>query len=206
MRKRSVDQHGGLLSLFEWQPPRVIEARETLFRQGTPASDLYVVDRGRVRLLRHTATGHALTLHVSEGGELFAEGALFSDVYQCDAIADEESSVRSLRKTELIRQLSLSPALSLELLERVTHQLRRARALVELRAIRSAEERVLHHLLLSLPPHAHEVKFRRPLAEVATELGLTHEAYYRCLAKLARNGFIERQGRRIRLLERPAGH
>jgi CRP/FNR family transcriptional regulator, dissimilatory nitrate respiration regulator len=205
MRKRVIDQHGGLLLLFEHQPPRVVKAREALFLQGTPARDLYVVDRGRVRLLRHTATGHALTLHVAQGGELFAEGALFSETYHCDAIADEESSVRSLGKTQLIRHLSKSPALSLELLERVTHQLHRARALVELRAIRSAEERVLHHLLLSLPSGAREVVFRRPLTEVATEVGLTHEAYYRCLAKLTRNGSIERQGRRIRLHKRQVG-
>ncbi len=206
MGKRVIARHGGLLSLFEHRPPRVIEAREALFRQGMPASDLYVVDRGRVRLVRHTATGHMLTLHVAEDGDLFAEGALFSEVYQCDAIADEKSSVRSLDKIELIRRLSSSPALGLELLERVTHQLHRARALVELRAIRSAEQRVLHHLLLTVPSRGREVEFRRPLTEVATELGLTHEAYYRCLAKLARNGFIERKGRRIRILERPAGH
>ena len=205
MRERATGQLGGLLLLFEYRPPRVIKAREALFRQGTPARDLFLMDRGRVRLLRHTAAGHALTLHVAQGGELFAEGALFSKVYQCDAIADEDSSVRSLGKTELIRHLSNSPALSLELLERVTQQLHRARSLVELRAIRSAEERVLHHLLLSLPPGAREVEFPRPLTEVATELGLTHEAYYRSLTKLARNGSIERQGRRIRLLKRPAG-
>lgn len=206
MGKHVIARHGGLLSLFEHRPPRVIEAREALFRQGMPASELFVVDRGRVRLVRHTTTGHMLTLHVAEDGDLFAEGVLFSEVYQCDAIADEKSSVRSLDKIELIRHLSTSPALGLELLERVTHQLHRARALVELRAIRSAEQRVLHHLLLAVPSRGHEVEFRRPLTEVATELGLTHEAYYRCLAKLARNGFIERKGRRIRILERAAGH
>jgi CRP-like cAMP-binding protein len=203
MRKSVASRSGGLLSLFEHRPARVIEAREVVFRQGTPASHLYVVDRGRVRLLRHTATGRALTLHVAEAGELFAEGALFSKVYQCDAVADEASSVRSLGKAELTGYLSDSPALGLELLERVTRQLHRARALVELRAIRSAEERVLHHLLLSVPPHGREVEFRRPLTEIATELGLTHESYYRCLTKLVRDGSIERQGRRIRLLERP---
>jgi predicted transcriptional regulator len=83
----------------------------------------------------------------------------------------------------------------------VTPELHRARALVELRAIRSAEERVLHHLLLSLPPDAKEVEFQQSLMQVASELGLTHEVYYRALAKLARNGIIKRESRRIRLLD-----
>ncbi len=89
----------------------------------------------------------------------------------------------------------------MEFLERVTHELHWARALVELRAIRSAEERVLHHLLLSLPPGAKEVEFQQSLMEVASEVGLTHEVYYRALAKLARKGIIKRESRCIRLLD-----
>jgi len=45
------------------------------------------------------------------------------------------------------------------------------------------------------------VVFDRPLLAVAEDLGLTHEAYYRALAALARLGAIERMGRPIHLIK-----
>jgi hypothetical protein len=71
--------------------------------------------------------------------------------------------------------------------------------MLELRNIRSADKRVLQHLRLSASK-AGVVAFDRPLLEVAEDLGLTHEAYYRALAALARASVIKRAGRRIGLL------
>jgi CRP/FNR family transcriptional regulator, dissimilatory nitrate respiration regulator len=69
----------------------------------------------------------------------------------------------------------------------------------ELRNIRSADDRVLQHLHLSVSKDG-AVVFDRPLLEVAEDLGLTHEAYYRALATLTRAGAIKRVGRTIRLM------
>jgi len=60
--------------------------------------------------------------------------------------------------------------------------------------------RVLQHLRLSLPVGRDTVAFTRPLTRVAAEIGLRHEAYYRCLASLTERGAIERNGRSIRVL------
>jgi CRP/FNR family transcriptional regulator, dissimilatory nitrate respiration regulator len=93
-----------------------------------------------------------------------------------------------------------TPSTMLALLKQVTHLLHHARAMRELRNIRSANDRVLHHLHLSASKDG-SVVFDRPLLEVAEDLGLTHEAYYRTLAILARAGAIERRGRKIRLIK-----
>jgi CRP-like cAMP-binding protein len=93
-----------------------------------------------------------------------------------------------------------SSSTMLALLEQVTRSLHHARAMRELRNIRSANDRVLHHLYLSASKDG-AVVFDRPLLEVAEDLGLTHEAYYRALAALARAGEIKRIGRKIRLIK-----
>jgi CRP/FNR family transcriptional regulator, dissimilatory nitrate respiration regulator len=93
-----------------------------------------------------------------------------------------------------------SPSTMLALLGQVTRSLHHARAMRELRNIRPANDRVLHHLYLSASKDG-AIVFDRPLLEVAEDLGLTHEAYYRTLAALARAGVIERRGRKIRLIE-----
>lgn len=189
-----------LLKPFEGKLVR-LQPAEALFRQGTPAQHLYRVRKGRICLVRHTADGHRMTLHVATAGDLFAEGALFAEAYHCDAIADIASEVQFLDKAALRVQLQTDARLAMMLLERVTRQLHRARALAELRNIRSAEARALQHLRLSLPADESQIRFEQPLAQIATELGLSHEAYYRCLAKLARDGLIEREGKTIRLLQ-----
>jgi DNA-binding IclR family transcriptional regulator len=71
--------------------------------------------------------------------------------------------------------------------------------MLELRNIRCAEERVLQHLRLSLPIGGDTVVFTRPLTHVAAEIGLRHEAYYRCLASLNDKGAIKRVGRSFRV-------
>lgn len=164
-----------LLKQFEGKAV-ILAPGEALFRQGAPARFLFHVRSGRVRLVRHTAEGHSMTLHVANAGELFAEGALFSDVYHCDAIADISSEVLYLDKARLHKTMQVDATLAMLFLERTTQQLHRARALAELRNIRSAQDRTLQHLRLSLPPHASSIQFDRPLTQIASELGLTHEA------------------------------
>src|SRR4029077_13042540 len=139
-------------------------------------------------------------IHTGRTGELFAEGSLFSDVYQCDAIAAEPTRVRACAKTEMLAAIGDSPSIALTLLEQVTRLLHHARAMRELRNIRSADDRVLQHLRLSALKDG-AVEFDRPLLEVAEDLGLTHEAYYRALATLARAGAIKRTGRTVRLIK-----
>jgi CRP-like cAMP-binding protein len=179
---------------------RTLARGEPLFRQGEPATAVYLIGRGRLRMIRHLASGDRITIHTGRTGELFAEGSLFSDVYQCDAVAAEPTRVRACGKAEMLAAINDSPATMLALLQQVTRSLHYARAMRELRNIRSADDRVLQHLHLSASKNG-AVVFDRPLLEVAEDLGLTREAYYRALATLTRAGAIERTGRKIRLIK-----
>jgi CRP-like cAMP-binding protein len=186
--------------LFGRRPARRLARGEPLFRQGKPATAVFLIERGRLRMIRHLASGDRITIHTGRIGELFAEGSLFSDVYQCDAIAAEPTQVRACAKAEMLAAIGDSPSAMLVLLAQVTRSLHHARAMRELRNIRSADDRVLQHLHL-LASKDGAVVFDRPLLEVAEDLGLTHEAYYRALATLARAGEIKRMGRKIRLIK-----
>jgi CRP/FNR family transcriptional regulator, dissimilatory nitrate respiration regulator len=186
--------------LFGRRPVRTLAAGEPLFRQGEPATAVFLIARGRLRMIRHLASGDRITIHTGRTGELFAEGSLFSDVYQCDAMAAAPTRVRACGKAEMLAAIDSSPSTMLALLEQITRSLHHARAMRELRNIRSADDRVQQHLRLSASKDG-AVVFDRPLLEVAEDLGLTHEAYYRALATLARAGEINRMGRKIRLIK-----
>ena len=49
-----------------------------LFRESSRASSIYLLEQGRVRLIRHTIDEHRVVLHMARIGELIAEAALCS--------------------------------------------------------------------------------------------------------------------------------
>jgi DNA-binding MarR family transcriptional regulator len=75
------------------------------------------------------------------------------------------------------------------------------RAIAEILNIRSASVRLLAYLRLSEPAHSDIFDIGRNWKQLAGEIGLTHEALYRALAKLEKDGSIERKGSKVRLLE-----
>jgi CRP-like cAMP-binding protein len=160
------------------------------------------VDQGRLRLVRHTVDDHLVVLHTAREGDLFAEAALFSDTYHCDAITVVTSRVRTYPKDALLAVLRRDPALFEAFAARLTHQLQALRARLELRNVRSARERLLHYLALVAGPDGRTVKVDGLLQDIAFDLGLTREAFYRTLATVESEGLIERRGDRILLRTR----
>jgi len=174
---------------------RSLAAGEALFRAGDAANALFHVEQGCIRLLRHGADGTPVTLHVAAAGEPFAEAALFSEVYHCDAVAEAPSIVLAFPKAAVLLLLKAHPALNLAFSAYLARQLQRLRGRFELVRIKGARERVLAYLAQAGAVEG-VVTLDRPLTVVASEIGLTREALYRTLAKLEADGTLKREGKR----------
>lgn len=178
---------------------RKLAAGEALFRAGDPAQAIYQVEQGCVRLVRFAADGTPATLHVARSG-LFAEAALFAERYHCDALAEEPSTLAVYPKHALLLHLKAHPELMLAFTAYLARQLQQLRGRLELVRLKTARERVLAFLAQAGAGPDGVVAVDRPLTLVASEIGLTHEALYRSLATLQREGVIERlDKRRFRL-------
>lgn len=173
---------------------RVLKAGEALFRQGDRATAIFAVEQGRLRLLRHTIDDREVVLHTARKGEVFAEAALFSGVYQCDAVAAVASQVRAYPKREILGVFRSDPALGERFMAVLAHQIHALRSRLEERNIRSARERVLNHLVLAADAESCTVRLDGTLMDLAAEIGLTHEVLYRTLAALEKGGAIKRTG------------
>lgn len=172
---------------------RRVVAGGFVFQQGDPASHIYQVLRGRIRLVRYTGDGQCCTLFFAEAGQLFAEAALFAEQYHCAALADTESVVIGFAKKLLLAALLEHPDSALGYIALLSRQVRELRTLLELRTIHSARERVLQYLLLHAEPGAgNVVPIPFSLKDVAQTLGLAHETLYRTLATLEKEGRIAR--------------
>lgn len=188
------------VSALDWLPVairqrsrvRELAADELLFRQGDRALAIFEIDGGRLRLIRHTADSRAVVLHTARMGELFAEAALFSSAYQCDAVASVRSRVRVYSKRDLLAAFRADPVLGERFMAVLARQIHTLRARLEERNIRSARERLLHHLALAAGRDGRTMPLEGTLMDLAAEIGLTPEALYRTLAELERDGAIHR--------------
>lgn len=171
---------------------RVLEAGETLFRQGDRAAAIFEVEQGRVRLLRHSIDNHPVPVHTARAGELFAEASLFADRYHCDAVAAVHSRIRVHPKRVLLAAFRNDPAMGERFMAVLAHQIHALRSRLEERNIRSARERVLNRLVLAAGGDSRIMTWDGTLMDLAAEMGLSHEVLYRTLAALEKDGTITR--------------
>jgi CRP-like cAMP-binding protein len=191
---------------LDWLPPAIrarsmlrrLEAGEMLFRRGDKSVGIFEIEQGRLRMIRYTIEDHAAVLASAGRGELFAEASLFAETYHCDAVAAIASEVRIYPKEVLLAALRADAALAERFMALLARELMALRARLEARNIRSARQRILHHLAGS----GGRMAVPGTLMEFAADLGLAHEVLYRTLAALEADGLIERDAQSISLRAR----
>lgn len=173
-----------------------LAAGDILFRRGADTTAIYRLASGRLRLVRTTVEGSEVPVHTARAGELFAEAALFSPVYHCDAVALKDSVVLAYPKPAVLEKFTADPAAMMAFAADMASRLQGLRTQLEIRHVRSAHERILQALRLRVDRGGCWA-VEGTLMQFAEELGLTHEAMYRALAKLEGEGKITRQEGRL---------
>jgi CRP-like cAMP-binding protein len=174
---------------------------EMLFRRGDPARSVFFIYSGEVRMVRSGRTGEDILLHRGRPGEYFAEAAVDCPEYLCDAVAFQASTLAVIPKKEMAALLAGDRSFAAQWNSVLMRELRLARARIERLALSSVAERVRHFVLTEGEDDASEVALPGSLKDFARDLGVTHEALYRTLAKMEKAGEISRNGNTLR----PAG-
>ena len=171
---------------------RSLAKNEVLFRQGDKVTAIYFIEAGQLRLERRTFDGRTLIVGTTPANKYFVEAALFSEVFHCDAVATEASRVCIYPKTAVLKALRTDPDAALSFLALIAQQVIELRQTIEIMKVRSAKERVMLYLDFHAKPDTRSVALPPHLQDIASELGLTRESFYRTLASLERAGTIKR--------------
>lgn len=174
---------------------------QVLFHRNEKSHKIYIVQSGQIRLLHYTTSGQSISHYVVGVGEICAEVVLFLEDYACSAIAEEATQVLAFPKQEFLTALQQDSNFAVAFIKQLSNRLHTTKVMVELRSIRSAQERVLHYLRLLVPPERNTVVLEQPLKDMAADLSMSPEVLSRTLSHLANQGAIARQKRTITLLE-----
>jgi CRP-like cAMP-binding protein len=164
---------------------RQFMAGEAVFREGEPAQDAFLLQEGRVRLLKRVRMVER-SLMVLKPGDLFGESALL------DAAA--RNSFRSL--------LVNYPSVAVRVMEQLVRRVRDAEDQIEIMLLRDAQYKIVS-ALLKLAQRADAKGTGAELAvspvELATRVGLDVDTVKRNVARLREQSYVRIVGERIEI-------
>ncbi|HET6438766.1 MAG TPA: Crp/Fnr family transcriptional regulator [Anaeromyxobacter sp.] len=203
-----ADLDGGALSALE----RVAEPREfpegaVIVSQEEPGESLYVLVRGRVKVVLYGPTGREVILYIFRSpGDFFGEMSLLDDQPRsATVIAAERSRLLSLSRADFQQHIAAHPRTALRVLTELSRRLRRADEVIGNLALLDVYGRLATKLKEMAESEGEEredgilIRERPTQAEIAAMIGTSRETVSRALSELARRGFLEMSGKRLLL-------
>lgn len=172
-----------------------VEPGTTLFCREQPPRAMYFVVAGEIRLVRPSVTGAEIVLQRKREG-FIAEASLGQAAYHCDGVAARTSTVVAIPLAAMTRAFECEDFRD-AWIDHLAHEVRRLRAHAERLCLRSARERIVH--FIEAEGRDGRLVLDRSKKDWAGELGLTHEALYRALAAMSRDGVLTVDGAALAL-------
>lgn len=167
-----------------------VKRGDVIFAGGDKARNLYIINRGWVKIARETLDGSEAVLDVFCDGQLFGEQAVFSEghVYTATATAVDDTVLLVLPLPLFLTHLQKEPALALGLLRTLAGRQRLRDMELESRTLKNAPQRIGCFLLRLCPlvQPAGEVVIHLPYDKtlLAGQMGMQPETFSRALSRL----------------------
>lgn len=164
---------------------------------GDPAEYLYIIAEGRVKLLRHTATGKDVMLDLLVPGEYFGTLSFESQSnYQDTAQAVTSICALTISREDFRSILTRYPTVGIKVLDTVAARLEQAHATIQQLSAQSAEKRIATTLLRLAEKLGEEhdvgLLIQTPLTrdELAEMTATTPETASRVISQFQKEGWI----------------
>ncbi len=178
---------------------------DAVFMQGDPASSIFILHEGIIKISRVNTDGRKLTIDLIEPGQFFGELCLAGEKERRSfAEAMVDSSFCELGKNDLKEFMHKKPDFALKLIKHIGDRRLAMENLLEDMAFMDVAARVVALLL----KYAVKSIVKIPLThqEIADLTGSTRVSVSRCIAKLRKDGLIETAGERIRVIDNMTDH
>jgi CRP-like cAMP-binding protein len=174
-------------------------AGEALFREGTPAHEVFLLQEGRVRLLKRVAMADR-SLAVVKPGDLFGEGALLEGTsYGATAVALTDGVVLALDRETFRSLLAHHPQVAARAVDQLVRRVRDAEDQIEIMMLRGVQSKVTGALLKLAGRATGAADVTVSPVELSTRVGLDVEAVKSTVQRLRERQYIRIQGEKIEI-------
>ncbi len=184
---------------------QVFRRGQIIFSEGDEGTGFYVVIWGRVKIFKLSPEGKEQILHIFGQREPFGEVPVFTGQrFPANAEAMEESRIFYFPRDSFIRLIEKNPSLALNMLAVLSKRLHRFTRLIDDLSLKEVPGRLASYLLyLSEQKRgSDELELNITKSQLASLLGTIPETLSRILGRMTRQGLIESEGPRIKILDR----
>ncbi len=199
---------GDILDIIEHKAAvRTYDAGVVIVNETEPVSGLSVVLDGRVKLSKTSSEGKEQTLALLEQGEPFGLCTAFaSSDFPASAVTLTRTTVLTLPGSTLQEIARQEPLILLNVIRLLSERLRETMELVETLSLKDLPQRIalfiLHDLSRQAPGHGITLELAVTHRELAKIVGASPEALSRALRRMAQQGILTVDGRKITVHDR----
>ncbi|HJW10699.1 MAG TPA: Crp/Fnr family transcriptional regulator [Albitalea sp.] len=179
---------------------RTLKRGQTLFRKGDPATGMYVVVYGEVKLVSITPARGARLSGVVGPGQSFGEPVMFLErPALVEAQAASDALLLHLPKEAVFAEIERSPKFARRMIAGLSKRIESLVRELERQAIGSGSQRFIAYLLRRGRDGPGPIVITLPAAkaQIASQLNLTPEHFSRILRELADAGLVTLEGRKV---------
>ena len=174
------------------------EKGDYLFHQGKKPEYMFFIVVGEVTLNRTSNHGESSTLQRCKGGFL-SEASLLTDAYHCDAIATQSGQAIVI-PIKSLRDSLIDSKFSIKWVQLLSREIMRLRTQSERLGLKDIKSKLIH--LIETEGKKGVLPLQSDYKSLASEIGVTHEALYRTMATLEKDGLLKKHSDSLELLKK----
>lgn len=183
---------------------RTVEKGEEVVGVEDPGRSLFLVEKGRLKVVLVGSGGREVILSILSEGDFFGEMSLLDGKPRsATVIALQESHLYALRRNDFQHYLEEKPQTLFNVLQVLCERLRHADSIIGNLALLDVYGRVARFLLDLAEREGEEtdegllIKKSPSQAEIASMIGASRETINRALSDFVRRGMLQKQGRKL---------
>lgn len=174
------------------------EKGDYLFHQGKKPEYMFFIVSGEAVLTRTSNHGEPTILQRCKGG-FVSEASLLVDAYHCDSIATHNGQAIIL-PIKSLRDLLADSKFSMKWVQLLSKEIMRLRTQSERLGLKDIRSKLIH--LIETEGKNGVLTLQSDFKSMAAEIGVTHEALYRAIATLEKEGLLEKHPDSLELLKK----
>jgi len=178
---------------------RKFAAGEALFKEGEPAREAFLLQEGRVRLLKRVRMVER-SLLLLKPGDLFGESALLDDgARNSTAVALSEGAVLVLDRSTFRSLFENYPAIATRMLEQLIRRVRDAEDQIEIMLLRDNQFKIVSALLKLAHRASGSAEIAISPVELSSRVGLDVDTVKRSVSRLREQQYVRISGERVEI-------